>query len=390
MLDKKKYKESTIITHAGQESFEHFGFVNTPVYRGSTVLSETSKEFRERSSRYFYGSKSNPNTESLSEGIRLLENAEGCRITSSGRTAILLSLLSILRNGDQLILSDNVYGPTKQIAEKFLAKMGVETLFFNPKDLDSLENIITKKTRAVFFESPGSLTFEIIDINKLVSICSRSNLFTIVDNTWATPLYFKPFEYGIDMSVHAGTKYIVGHSDVFMGAVTYNKKAQKYVEEAFDILRVSSNADDAYMANRGLRTIKVRMEKQLANSLKICEFLTTHQVITEILYPPFHKSRDHDLWKKYFSGGGGSLMSIIINNKNNSIETLDKFIDSLSLFGIGASWGGYESLIMPIFPDRKTTKEWAKYSNCMVRIHIGLEDPVDLIEDLASSLDSLK
>ena len=256
--------------------------------------------------------------------------------------------------------------------------------------MDSLENIITKKTRAVFFESPGSLTFEIIDVNKLVSICSRSNLFTIVDNTWATPLYFKPFKFGIDMSVHAGTKYIVGHSDVFMGAVTYNKKAQKYVEEAFDILRVSSNADDAYMANRGLRTINVRMEKQFANSLKICEFLTTHQAITEILYPPFYKSRDHDLWKEYFSGGGGSLMSIIIKNKNNSIETLDKFIDSLSLFGIGASWGGYESLIMPIFPDRQTTKEWAKYSNSMVRIHIGLEDPVDLIEDLASSLDSLK
>ena len=389
MIDKIKYKESTLITHAGQNSSEHFGFVNTPVYRGSTVLSENAKQFRERTSRYFYGSKSNPNTESLSEGIKLLENADGCKITSSGRTAILLSLLSVLSTGDQLILSDNVYEPTKQIAEKFLSKMGIETVYFNPKDLGKLEDKITKRTKAVFFESPGSLTFEILDINKLVSICSKSDLFTIIDNTWATPLYFKPFKYGIDISVHAGTKYMVGHSDVFMGAVTYNKRAQAYIEETFDILRISSNADDAYMANRGLRTINVRMKKQFENALRVCEFLSDHKKIIEILYPPFYRSRDHDLWKKYFLGGGGSLMSIIIDNENNDIETLDKFIDGLSLFGIGASWGGYESLVMPIFPKRETTKEWLKYPNSMARIHIGLEDADDLIQDLGSSLDSL-
>ena len=389
MIDKKKYKESTLITHAGQNSSEHFGFVNTPVYRGSTVLSENSKQFRERTSKYFYGSKSNPNTESLAEGIKLLENADGCKITNSGRTAILLSLLSVLSTGDQLILSDNVYEPTKQIAEKFLSKMGIETVYFNPKDLEMLKEKITKRTKAVFFESPGSLTFEILDIDKLVSICSKSNLFTIIDNTWATPLYFKPFKYGIDISVHAGTKYMVGHSDVFMGAVTYNKRVQAYIEETFDILRISSNADDAYMANRGLRTINVRMKKQFENALRVCEFLSDHKKIIEILYPPFYRSRDHDLWKKYFLGGGGSLMSIIIDNENNDIETLDKFIDGLSLFGIGASWGGYESLVMPIFPKRETTKEWLKYPNSMARIHIGLEDADDLIEDLGSSLDSL-
>ena len=214
-------------------------------------------------------------------------------------------------------------------------------------------------------------------------------MFTIIDNTWATPLYFKPFKYGIDISVHAGTKYMVGHSDVFMGAVTYNKRAQAYIEETFDILRISSNADDAYMANRGLRTINVRMKKQFENALRVCEFLSDHKKIIEILYPPFYRSRDHDLWKKYFLGGGGSLMSIIIDNENNDIETLDKFIDGLSLFGIGASWGGYESLVMPIFPKRETTKEWLKYPNSMARIHIGLEDADDLIQDLGSSLDSL-
>ena len=182
---------------------------------------------------------------------------------------------------------------------------------------------------------------------------------------------------------------MVGHSDVFMGAVTYNKRAQAYIEETFDILRISSNADDAYMANRGLRTINVRMKKQFENALRVCEFLSDHKKIIEILYPPFYRSRDHDLWKKYFLGGGGSLMSIIIDNENNDIETLDKFIDGLSLFGIGASWGGYESLVMPIFPKRETTKEWLKYPNSMARIHIGLEDADDLIQDLGSSLDSL-
>ena len=177
------------------------------------------------------------------------------------------------------------------------------------------EDKITKRTKAVFFESPGSLTFEILDINKLVSICSKSDLFTIIDNTWATPLYFKPFKYGIDISVHAGTKYMVGHSDVFMGAVTYNKRAQAHIEETFDILRISSNADDAYMANRGLRSFNVRMIKLFENALRVCEFLSDHKKIIEILYPPFYRSRDHDLWKKYFLGGGGSLMSIIIDNE---------------------------------------------------------------------------
>ncbi len=387
MINKKKYKKSTIITHAGQSSSENFGFVNTPVYRGSTVLSETSKVFRERSSRYFYGSKSNPNTDSLSEGVRLLENAEGCKVTSSGRTAILLSLLSVLEAGDQLILSDNVYEPTKQIAEKFLSKMGIETLYFNPKDLNELEDKITSKTKAIFFESPGSLTFEIIDIKELMTICSMYDLFTIIDNTWATPLYFKPFKFGIDISVHAGTKYIVGHSDVFMGAVTYNKKAEESIEKAFDILRLSSNADDAYLANRGLRTINIRMEKQFENALKVCDFLITHKKIIEILYPPFSKSRDHGLWQEYFDGGGGSLMTIIIDNKNGSVDVLDKFIDGLSLFGIGASWGGYESLVMPISPNRQTSREWDKYSNSMVRLHIGLEDADDLIEDLRLALE---
>lgn len=386
MTEKRNYKRDTIIAHSGREPAEHFGFVNTPVYRGSTILSETSKEFRTKSSKYTYGSKSNPNTDGLSSSIQNLEDAYGCKITSSGRTAILLSLLSVLENNDHILISDNVYDPTKQIADKFLIKMGVKISYFNPKKIDKLDSMIQKNTKAIFFESPGSLTFEIIEIDELIDLCKKHNLYSIVDNTWGTPLYFKPFDYGIDISLHAGTKYIVGHSDTFIGAVSFNQRASNRVEETYDLLRLSTSADDAYQASRGLRTIKIRMEKQFENTIKVCNFLHKHKNIEEILYPPFEHSKDHNLWKKYFKNGGASLMTIILKNTKNNLDVLDGFIDELRLFGIGASWGGYESLIMPISPNRQTTNQWDQFKNSMVRLHIGLEDPEDLIEDLKYSL----
>jgi len=386
MTQKKNYRSDTIIAHSGRKPEEHFGFVNTPVYRGSTILSKSSKEFRTKSSKYTYGSRSNPNTDGLSTSIQTLENAYGCKITNSGRTAILLSLLSVLENNDHILISDNVYDPTKQIANKFLKKMGVEISYFDPKKIDVLDSMIQKNTKAIFFESPGSITFEIIEIDQLIDVCKQHNLYSIIDNTWGTPLYFKPFHYGIDISLHAGTKYIVGHSDTFIGAVSFNQKASNRVEETFDLLRLSSSADDAYQASRGLRTIKIRMEKQFENTIKVCNFLHKHKNIEEILYPPFEHSRDHNLWKKYFKNGGASLMTIILKNTKNNLDVLDGFIDELKLFGIGASWGGYESLIMPASPNRQTTNQWDQYKNSMVRLHIGLEDPEDLIEDLKYSL----
>lgn len=386
MTQKKNYRSDTIIAHSGRKPEEHFGFVNTPVYRGSTILSKSSKEFRTKTSKYTYGSRSNPNTDGLSASIQTLENAYGCKITSSGRTAILLSLLSVLENNDHILISDNVYDPTKQIANKFLIKMGVETSYFDPKKIDELDSMIQKNTKAIFFESPGSITFEIIEIDQLIDVCKQHNLYSIIDNTWGTPLYFKPFDYGIDISLHAGTKYIVGHSDTFIGAVSFNQKASNRVEETFDLLRLSTSADDAYQASRGLRTIKIRMEEQFKNAIKVCDFLYKHKNIEEILYPPFEHSRDHNLWKKYFKNGGASLMTIIIKNTKNNVDVLDGFIDELKLFGIGASWGGYESLIMPVSPNRQTTNQWDQFQNSMVRLHIGLEDPEDLIEDLKYSL----
>ena len=384
-MKNKKYKADTQLTHTGRKPAEHFGFVNTPVYRGSTILSNSSQEFREKKARYSYGSKSNPNTESLAESLTIMEGAEDCKITSSGRTAILLSLVSILSAGDHLILADNVYEPTKNISNKFLTKMGISVSYFDPKNLIELSKIITTKTKAIFFESPGSITFEIIDIDPLVKIAKENNIYTIIDNTWGTPLYFKPFYYGIDISIHAGTKYIVGHSDTFIGAVTYNKRVKKMIEETYDLLRLSSNPDDAYMASRGLRSMGVRMEKQFKSTLSICEALYKNNLIENILYPPFKNSEDHELWKKYFQNGGASLMTIIIKNDCN-IKALDNFIDGLELFGIGASWGGYESLAIPVFPNRKKNRKWNKYVNSMIRLHIGLEDTDDLIEDISNAL----
>ena len=387
-MPKKTYKDDTILTHSGRAPLDHYGFVNTPVYRGSTILANSSKAFREKDVPYFYGSQSNPSTEALEKSIMQLENAESCKITSSGRTAILLALLSVASNGDHVILSDNVYDPTRQIANKFLTKMGVQVSYFDSLDLETLKKNIKKNTVAIFFESPGSITFEVIDIKKLMQIAKANNIYTIIDNTWATPLFFKPYDFGIDISVHAGTKYIVGHSDSLIGAVTSVGKVSLLVNDTYNLLRVSSNADDAYLASRGLRTMKIRMEKQLQSALKVCENLYKASNIKEILYPPFDKSRGHQLWKRDFQGGGASLMSIVINT-NNDVNKLDKFVDSLELFGIGASWGGYESLVMPVNPNRSNMEEWGKVKNSMVRLHIGLEDADDLINDLHNALKRL-
>tara|TARA_Y100000590_G_scaffold467050_1_gene644482 strand:- start:7223 stop:8389 length:1167 start_codon:yes stop_codon:yes gene_type:complete len=387
-MPKKIYKDATKVTHSGRVPHDHYGFVNTPVYRGSTILANSSKSFREKDLRYFYGSQSNPTTEALENSIMELDNADSCKITSSGRTAILLALLSFVSNGDHIILSDNVYDPTRQIANNFLTKMGVQVSYFDPLDLETLKNTIRKNTVAIFFESPGSLTFEIVDIRKLMKIAKENNIYTIMDNTWATPLFFKPYDFGVDVSVHAGTKYIVGHSDSLIGAVTSIGEASFLINDTYNLLRVSSNADDAYLASRGLRTMKIRMEKQLESALKICENLYKTANIREILYPPFEKSRGHKLWLRDFKQGGASLMSIVINN-NNDLKELDKFIDSLKLFGIGASWGGYESLVMPVNPNRTKTGEWGNIKNSIVRLHIGLEDPDDLIEDLNNALKRL-
>ncbi len=383
IMKKNKYKDATKITHSGRKPEDHYGFVNTPVYRGSTVLSNTAKEFKNKTGKYQYGSLGTPSSESLENNIKDLEQADGCKLTSSGRSAILLALLSVLKKDDHILLSDNVYYPTKKIVDSFLSKMGISSSYFPPDKAMNIEKYLLKNTKVIFLESPGSLTFEVLDIPFITKIAKKNKITTIIDNTWATPLYFKPYNHGIDISIHAATKYIVGHSDAMLGAVTAIGKSWLLVKNTYDILRLNAGTDDIYLGDRGIKTMKVRMDYQLESAIEIAKYLSKNNKIHKVLYPPLEHDDGHNIWKRDFTGGASLFTFITKDQTNNSVEA---FIDNLDLFGIGASWGGYESLVMPINPPRSKTNKWKKYENSIIRMYVGLEDTSDLIKDIESNL----
>jgi cysteine-S-conjugate beta-lyase len=386
LMKKNKYKDATIITHSGRKPDDHYGFVNTPVYRGSTILSKNVKEFKDKSGKYQYGSLGTPSSESLENNIKDLEQADGCKLTSSGRSAILLALMSVLEKDDHILLSDSVYHPTKIIVNNFLSKMGISSSYFSPENAMDIETFLQSNTKVIFLESPGSLTFEVLDIPFITKIAKKNKVLTIIDNTWATPLYFKPYNHGIDISVHAATKYIVGHSDAMLGAVTAIGKSWELVKNTYDILRLNAGTDDVYLGDRGIKTMKVRMDHQLQSAIEIASYLSNNNKIEKVFYPPLVHDDGHSLWKRDFTGGA-SLFTFITKEKTNT--SVENFIDNLELFGIGASWGGYESLIMPIYPSRSKTNKWGKYENSMIRMYVGLEDTSDLIKDIKLSLNLL-
>ena len=383
-MKKNKYKDATIITHSGRKPEDHYGFVNTPVYRGSTVLSKTAKEFKDQTGKYLYGSLGTPSSESLENNIKDLEQADGCKLTSSGRSAILLALMSVLKKDDHILLSDNVYYPTKIIVNDFLSKMGISSSYFPPDQYLDIEKFLQKNTKVIFLESPGSLTFEVLDVPFITKIAKKNKILTIMDNTWATPLYFKPYDHGIDISVHAATKYIVGHSDAMLGAVTAIGNSWMLIKDTYNMLRLNAGTDDIYLGDRGIKTMKVRMDYQLQSALEITNYLSKNNKIHKVLYPPLKNCNGHDIWKRDFTGGASLFTFITKDNTNSSVEN---FINNLELFGIGASWGGYESLIMPISPSRSNKhNKWKKYENSMIRMYIGLEDTADLIKDIELNL----
>jgi len=383
-MKKNKYKDATIITHSGRKPEDHYGFVNTPVYRGSTVLSKTAKEFKDQTGKYLYGSLGTPSSESLENNIKDLEQADGCKLTSSGRSAILLALMSVLKKDDHILLSDNVYYPTKIIVNDFLSKMGISSSYFPPDQYLDIEKFLQKNTKVIFLESPGSMTFEVLDVPFITKIAKKNKILTIMDNTWATPLYFKPYDHGIDISVHAATKYIVGHSDAMLGAVTAIGNSWMLIKDTYNMLRLNAGTDDIYLGDRGIKTMKVRMDYQLQSALEITNYLSKNNKIHKVLYPPLKNCNGHDIWKRDFTGGASLFTFITKDNTNSSVEN---FINNLELFGIGASWGGYESLIMPISPSRSNKhNKWKKYENSMIRMYIGLEDTADLIKDIELNL----
>ena len=381
----------TFLKHTAKDFHNHS--VNPPVVRASTIIFKSMNDIRRTQAKYKrdprggyfdYGRQGTSTTHILSKILTRLEESYHVFLTPTGFGAVFLAIFSIVRPGDEILTADPVYNPTRMLTQDYLTEFGVKTTFYNPHDLNSIKKNITKKTKLIFVENPGSNTFEFQDLSKIISIAKKNKILTAIDNTWATPYFFKPIKLGFDMAIVSATKYYSGHSDVMGGSLAVNKKVFKHVEKAQKITGLRLGPDDAYLITRGLRTLDVRLDKHEENAKKVAAFLSKNKKI-KLLYPYKKGSFNYKMWKKYYSGASG-LMGIKIKTKNKN--SVIKFVNSLKLFGYGYSWGGFESLALHQGKSERGNRKYLNLNNDerLVRLHIGLEDPKDLIEDLRKSL----
>tara|TARA_B100000700_G_scaffold328163_1_gene445037 strand:- start:1333 stop:2508 length:1176 start_codon:yes stop_codon:yes gene_type:complete len=390
-----KYSDITKLKHLAQDKVSRTA--NPAVVRNSTVFFKSMQELIEKEKNvkkglkvdfYEYGRAGSQTTIALQNFIADLELAHATFLTSTGFGAVALAIISICRPGDEIVVTDAVYAPTRMITSKLLKQFKVKTNFYNPEDLKSLESKINSKTKMIFVENPGSNTFEFQDLSKIIKIAKKKKIITAIDNTWGTPFFIKPLKLGFDMSISSGTKYFSGHSDVMMGSLSVNKKVYEKVRFCNKLLGYRASPDDAYLVLRGLRTLDIRLKKHEENTKKVINFLQKQKKIKEILYPHKKGTLNYDNWKKYYTGSTG-LFSIFIYSKNRN--SILKFVNSLRLFGIGQSWGGFESLVLyQNYNIERVYKKYIKTNYHIVRFHIGLEDPKDLIEDLKQALRKIK
>ncbi|NDH70455.1 MAG: PLP-dependent transferase [Proteobacteria bacterium] len=337
---------------------------------------------------YDYGRQGTSTTYILQKILTKLEESYHVFTTPTGFGAVFLAIFSVTRPGDEIIAADPVYSPTRLLTENFLKEFNIKTTFYNPHDLKTLEKAITKKTKLIFVENPGSNTFDFQDLGKIISIAKKNKILTAIDNTWGTPYYLKPIKLGFDMSIVSATKYYSGHSDVMGGSLAVNKKVFNQVKNAERITGLRLGPDDAYLITRGLRTLDVRLDRHRENAKKVAEFLSKNKRF-KLLYPYKKDSYNFRMWKKYYSGASG-LMGLKIKSKN--INSVRKFVNSLKLFGYGYSWGGFESLALHQEFRETGARKYLKLAKDehLVRFHIGLEDPKDLIADIKQALKHLK
>ncbi|MEH3102503.1 MAG: cystathionine beta-lyase [Sphingomonas phyllosphaerae] len=382
-------RPATRLVTGGRRKEWTAGVVNTPVWRASTILYDDVAHLRATGARdthhrLFYGRRGTPTQWSLADALTELEpGAEGTFLYPSGVAAVSACLLTLLSPGDELLLVDSAYDPTRAIADKLLARMGVTTRYYDPLIGAGIAELIGERTRVIFMESPGSLTFEVQDVPAIVAAAKARGVATVIDNTWATPLLFPVIELGVDYSILACTKYIGGHSDVMMGSVTAGPgRFAALRDTSFQLGQVVS-ADDAYLASRGLRTMGVRLDRHEASALRIAEWLVARPEVARVLHPALPSCPGHDRWQRDFKGAAGLFAFVLAGGGDTARCAL---IDTLDLFGIGYSWGGFESLAVPIDPQRHRTATTPDFAGPLVRLQIGLEDPDDLIADLERGL----
>ncbi len=388
-------REETTVVHSGLHPERHHGAVNPPVFHASTILSDTVAEFRRRRQNWvleqpgtYYGRFGTPTIEALQEAIAALEGGHRSVVYPSGLAACAGALLAFLSAGDHLLMSDTVYGPTRNFANGFLKRFGVSTTFFDPLVGRSIESLMRPETRVIHLESPGSLTFEVQDVPAIAEAARRRGITVIADNTWGTPLYFKPFSHGVDVSVQAATKYIVGHSDAMLGAITCTKEAWPRLRRSTHELGQTAGPDDVYLGQRGLRTLAVRLKQHWKAGVALAEWIARQPEVERVLHPALPGDPGHAIWKRDFTGACG-LFGVVLK-EGITERALCAMIDGLELYGIGSSWGGFESLIVPFDPrETRTATQWPHKGPCF-RIHAGLENEEDLIADLEAGFKRLR
>ena len=384
MTGDRSFKRETRAVHEGRMSREHFGAVNTPVYRVSTILYRDFAALEAADVPYIYGRLGTPSSRSLEDAVTALEGGARTILCPSGLSAITTAILSVCGAGDHLLVTDSCYGPTRSFCEKALKQLGVETTFYDPVIGSSIESLFQANTRAVFCESPGSLTFEMQDVPAIAAVAHAHGAAVLLDNTWATPLYFDAFAHGADLSIQAATKYVGGHADIMLGYVTANATHAERLADTHTAFGLCASGDDCFLGLRGLRTMPVRLARHQQTALTLARWLQTRPEVARVLHPALEDDPGHAIWKRDFTGASG-LFGVVL--KSVTASTLALFFDTLECFAMGYSWGGYESLIVPAHLRR--TASHIETEGPLVRIHAGLEDADDLLCDLDRAFDRL-
>nr|WP_320142381.1 cystathionine beta-lyase [uncultured Cohaesibacter sp.] len=381
------YHTDTRLVITGRNPEENDGFVNPPVIHASTVVFKSTEELYYGKPKYYYGRCGTPTTNALCDALTDLEGAKGTVLVPSGLAACSLALLSACKSGDHVLITDSAYEPTRNFANTMLLPMGVEVEYYDPLIGAEIATLFKDNTSAVFTEAPGSQTFEMQDIPAIVKAAHARDILVLLDNTWSSPLYFDSMAHGVDLTIQAGTKYIVGHSDVMLGTVSANEKAWPRLEEVHGAMGYHVGPNDVYLALRGLRTMGLRLRQHQESALEIAKWLETRPEVDRVLYPPLESDPGHAIWKRDFKGGCG-LFGVIL--KDCTQKQAFAFIDALELFGLGFSWGGFESLITYVDPrNYRTATKWDEPGQ-LIRLHVGLEDVADLKADLEKGFEALK
>ena len=381
--DLAAFREDTRLALGGRDPAGFHGFVNPPVYHGSTVLAQSVEELMSRRQRYVYARRGTPTSDAFEEALKGLEGGAGVVLCPSGLSAVATALLAALSAGDHLLMTDSAYGPTRHLCDGVLRRMGIETTYYDPCIGAGIEGLLKPSTKAVYMESPGSLSFEIQDVPAIAEVAHRHGALAILDNTWATPLLFKAHQHGVDISLMAGTKYVLGHSDAMFGTISASSAAWTKVKAFHGDSGLCVGPDDIFLALRGLRTLSLRLRHHEASAMVVARWLKERPEVARVLHPAFEDDPGHVIWKRDFNGSSGLFSIVLAPGPDSAVAA---FLDDLKLFGLGFSWGGFESLAIPFdCTGSRTATAWDP-GGPAVRLHIGLEDPQDLIADLEAGL----